>query len=726
MYTNIIKLVKKKFFAIYNRSITSAEQDFAYIIKEIKNKKQFESIRILQEKLEKTDQKISQIEYVAYREEGIFKDELFELFLSRTILLNVDDTHLIEQAIYHSTLKKKILHYLKGIKKEIQPYGLIEFEMGLSNSLFFNLDYTDHISNEDLKKIRSLQLKLLLMVIEDETRTLIQTVTEKASIETEPFKSLIQDIKQYKKLLKKNFKNVGDLTHELRKFSFLKNYKIANPYRKDALLYFENYRAKKIEWKLISVGLLKKHFINHTSDHPSNLSNPPFIFYSIQKVIEWMSVAVQKANLEYRILLIDFAAQIEKIEHEAKENLEKEKEEYQWDIRNSTEKEIKLRLFQQLEYHRRKYISLGKTAKKYYRAIKNDNVLFEYSLNIFCNNNPEKENRKLSEALILHYCISYFTRYSPIQKVIKKYYGSMKKDIAHEIILLSRMLVLDNELHTDLQEIKQKYKNENDDLPYFMVRRNYTERLDRFYNEITYFLCIDFENSELNRKFLFINTRIKELRRRELYFIGRNRIDGKKYYHGYTTALREFLDLEEESISNQKRIDIKFPDIIINEVVQEPLVPMNKPKTEPNSFSFGFKLKHKKVAIESLLNLINNLNANTNINLLNIHQTSPKHLLEVLIADNLEDIEHKIHFNCETTQLRYILEKLSSHFSNLTYANIQRSSLFYTKRNRLLRADNLYSSRIDFPKHHLEIDKAFLIYEKNIQFIENSKLDLNT
>jgi hypothetical protein len=55
-------------------------------------------------------------------------------------------------------------------------------------------------------------------------------------------------------------------------------------------------------------------------------------------------------------------------------------------------------------------------------------------------------------------------------------------------------------------------------------------------------------------------------------------------------------------------------------------------------------------------------------------------------------------------QLRYIIDKLSDSFNNLTPSALEKSGLFYTKTNKPLKAQNLYSNKIDNPKNQPTID----------------------
>lgn len=141
-------------------------------------------------------------------------------------------------------------------------------------------------------------------------------------------------------------------------------------------------------------------------------------------------------------------------------------------------------------------------------------------------------------------------------------------------------------------------------------------------------------------------------------------------------------------------------------------VPISKKKKQGSSskekrshISFGYKNKNS----DTLKTLIFELNRQ--VNLLNDEHTSVEDLVNVLTADQLSQDLPSIYFECETTQLYYILNKLKPYFNNLTFSGLEESQLFFTKLGHELKAQNLYSSKVDYPKNYLEIDKVFANFQ---------------
>jgi len=92
------------------------------------------------------------------------------------------------------------------------------------------------------------------------------------------------------------------------------------------------------------------------------------------------------------------------------------------------------------------------------------------------------------------------------------------------------------------------------------------------------------------------------------------------------------------------------------------------------------------------------------VELLNEDKTNTTELLALLMSKDIKPGITPIYLNCETVQFRYIVDKLKSHFSNLTPTEIEKSECFYSKKSNLIKAQNLYSNKIGAPKDQSTID----------------------
>ncbi len=158
-----------------------------------------------------------------------------------------------------------------------------------------------------------------------------------------------------------------------------------------------------------------------------------------------------------------------------------------------------------------------------------------------------------------------------------------------------------------------------------------------------------------------------------------------------TTTIEDFylLDLE-EPITN-----IVYPIAVAEAgaAIQE----QNSANTIQDKLSFGFtgdKDRLKAVIVQLC----------QKIELLNEEQASTDSLLKIFTSRDLEAITDKVYLGCETTQFRYIIDKLSPHFTNLKLKAIEKTGAFFSKNGTKITAQNLSAGKVDNPKEKGTID----------------------
>jgi hypothetical protein len=168
---------------------------------------------------------------------------------------------------------------------------------------------------------------------------------------------------------------------------------------------------------------------------------------------------------------------------------------------------------------------------------------------------------------------------------------------------------------------------------------------------------------------------------------------GKEYLKNITTVEDLYL------------IDLELPKSLIAEVkiieVENESNPVNQ-----DWICFGFKDD-----VNKLRTVINQLTSQ--ITLLNDDVCSVDDVINALTAKKLLPNAYTIKLGCETKMFRYIIDKLSIYFNDLTLANIERSGIFYSnqdKKNKPITSGNLSSSKnksLVEPKEKATIDKIF-------------------
>ena len=158
-----------------------------------------------------------------------------------------------------------------------------------------------------------------------------------------------------------------------------------------------------------------------------------------------------------------------------------------------------------------------------------------------------------------------------------------------------------------------------------------------------------------------------------------------------TTTIEDFylLDLEEP-----------FANIVYLELVGEATSnsqAQNSSNIIQDKLSFGFtgdKERLKAVIVQLC----------QKIELLNEDQTSSDTLFKIFTSRDLEAITDKVYLGCETTQFRYIIDKLTPHFTNLKLKTIEKTASFFSKNGTKITAQNLSAGKVDNPKEKGTID----------------------
>ena len=255
-----------------------------------------------------------------------------------------------------------------------------------------------------------------------------------------------------------------------------------------------------------------------------------------------------------------------------------------------------------------------------------------------------------------------------------------------------------------------------------------TQRFYHFllYNEATrltdrVFKCMNKEIREIQKKEIIQNVvkSCKDL----LFCIGTD----QQYFEKTELTLYVVPQLITNTIRFLKETELLYPQYLADlsstknelygELLQQPIPNLNIDKPTPefqtvNSillgidnykfekdtrFSFGFNAD--PVKLKSVLVALNR-----NVELLNDHRTSVDELISVLTSKEIKLGASQIHIGCETTQFSYIISKLEHYFSNFNPTSIEQSNLFFSKKGNVLKRNNLYKNKNNFPKEQVNID----------------------
>lgn len=129
------------------------------------------------------------------------------------------------------------------------------------------------------------------------------------------------------------------------------------------------------------------------------------------------------------------------------------------------------------------------------------------------------------------------------------------------------------------------------------------------------------------------------------------------------------------------------------------------PRKKDDKFHFGFKERRNPEKLKALKNCITALC--NQVNLLNEEKTSVDDFYNLLIADRVIPNKVSVYLGTESTNFRYILDKLKPYFTKLTFAKLEWCGGLISKEGTLMNAQYLYSSKVPNPKEKETIDNIF-------------------
>lgn len=701
----IDKMVKDKFLAIFKDAQKRAEEKYNKSIAPVlKDKSTFDKIKFLKSEKDKIAKLIEDVQLSAYVGSATNEDWLLKMFASRTTILNVDDSEDINKAVYAGRLSALIVDELLEIRTSIPNYTYEDFLAGKKDPIFTELDYFWHMGDkQDGDKIRLWQANKIVLMISCETCMIINTAQTALSNNPDAIAILSRDLDQYESSIKeKEFDTPAALIKELKKLSFLSEYNFNLLDNTNALNDFHTFQDKDLSWKRITPEYIEKsRKLLDEAGKIKPFSESPIIFYTIAQIMQWIEKVVNGQQLMMPFIYPDYHQIVDDILKKAEAEADKTIEEFEdsIDLPNLSDKEAEQQYISALEGIRHEFNDLEEHEKQYFATIHREDAHQIFQINAIFFDLVEHENALVRAANLYFRLINFLSACRSISGSVRINYPNSDDDFnPHEVNYLAATMVLDNDLHDKLSNI---YSTAMSDmmqyaLPMDFVSQNIKEQMHEIFIECIERLLEYLEDCESGNKVLFIQSRLKDLRQRELKNKALTKMYNEKFESGYTTMFKEYLELEADFIASTK--DVHFITALNAPRIQKTL-------PEKTALSFGYKQKDST----KLLSFITTLNHK--IVLLNEQHTSAADLLQVLTAKEINDELPHIYFNCETTQLYYIFNKLKPYFSKLTFQNIEKSQLFYTKNGNPLKGQNLSASKIDYPKDQDEIDKAFSLLQ---------------
>ncbi len=621
------------------------------------------------------------------------KEWLIKVYSNRVIFFETDETKQLNEAFSYALKSSKLLTAYNSIIDKFQPFTFQAFLEGDKNLFFYQYnERPPQTSFSDYYKCRNWQSTELIKAIEAE-KIFMLSLFRKASQGNGQSKKLISNEKKSLNELFDNNLQLSDneFVARLRNIYIFNNssFIIKEPaYWKES--FFNVCKGIYDYSKFTPQYLLDIQKAYKTNNSGFPVSDPPIIFLSLIKYDDWID-ELSKGNITLDDDLKDNCDGLYVASHnsaiiEAKEKISA------FQVRNNPDNmepdEYKQILLNEFLVLRARLNELDDPT--YFQLLDSTDDLEPYLLQkCYFTGRHEIEIRKLGTAVKLYEEINFFS--SELSKLFEKQYFNKsdgQANVLHlEILSLLNSMAVDTVLYKRtyniiqdfLKDIAANYK------PFFFIIADVKERLFELLDVTFTKLISELDKLPIDRKNYYVQERLKEIKVNELAI----QIHGLKL-GTLTNHFKELLVVQLEYIREAKNYSFNPIKAIFE--VNEPVV---------SSFSFSYKLN----SINPLEKIY--LELNKHVDFLDCDRTTKEDFIAVFNADNLAKVNSIIYINCETAQFRYILDKMSPWFTDLSLAKIERSKLFYTKKNTLLTANNLSRSKIDNPKQQETIDSIF-------------------
>ena len=521
----IDKMVKEKFLTIFNDAQKEAENIFNKTIEpELIGKSNFDKIKFLKCEQDKASRLREDVQLSAYIGSATNEDWLLKLFASRITVLNIDDSVDLSKAVYYGRLRELISDKIFKVNDSIPSYSFDDFIQGKKEPIFLELNHSWQMDGkEDYDKIRFWQANKIVLMLSHETEIIIKNI--QTALSENPFANHIlnQDLEKYKNAIKKkSFDSPSALINELNKLSFLTEYNFELINNENALTDFHKFQENDIIWNRITPEYLdQSRILLNTSGKLKPFSSSPLIFYTIAQIMQWIEKVVNGVPLMTPFNFPNYYSIVDEILKEAEEkaDLIYTKFDKSIDFTNIDNKTLESLYIKVLEGLRYEFNDLEDYEKQYFASVPHDDVkqIFQVNAVFF---ELDDHIKALKKAASIHYRLFiYLSAYREVSGQVRINYPNKEDDFdPSEINYLACTMVLDNDLHDKLTDV---YSTGISDmiqysLPLDLMIQNIKEQLHHVFINCIERLLEYLEDCEPGNKTMYIQSRLKELRQREL------------------------------------------------------------------------------------------------------------------------------------------------------------------------------------------------------------------
>jgi hypothetical protein len=556
-------ILKAQFDTIHTEAVQTAEQDFkTNVLNKVENLEHFDEFKFLISEENRIKDLIDNNKHPYYVKNHSSKDWLISQFSSRHFLLNVNEFEELKESIYLGKINYLIHKRVRDLKKKIPKLTFNDFLSGKECQYLKTYDNHYNVEIEDYYKMVTWQSDKLIKVVSYEVELLIKNHQEYCSKIKEPLEFINKQIQILEEELIESLNDAKEIKSILSKLYAFKDFDIDN-FDDELLLYnYPSFFNDRIEFRRLNPSTVSK-VLTKLSNKPKTLfSNEYMVFYTLDVFLSWLKDIIKGESIQKPFKYPVWEDLLSQKLNEAEQELQPMVDEIQNYVVNSgnSKKEVNKYLRNEFEKQIDKYNTIEDKQIFYLLRDEDRNPLIsDFQINALFNNDAEEYLKKLKEAYILqniswHISLAFNEIFDTRTIYFKK-----NTDSHLMILSLTNDMVLDKELSIELEEAMDSFFKEmySTSLPLDIHFYNHREKYSRIFEKSISRLQDVLDNAEPNNKVLYIQSRLKELRHRELKF--RTLVDRKKDLKNkedkYPNLFKEFLSIEAEFIKETVQIN---------------------------------------------------------------------------------------------------------------------------------------------------------------------------
>lgn len=546
--------IKVKVNTILKSAKRKADKIFAEnIIAKVNGLDDFESLKIIDKEYKSLKKQIKKSDYPFYIENSNSPEWLISQFASRTYLLNIDESAVLEEAIFLGKYKSNLYKSIDKVRKRIPSYSYNQFINGEICKFFLSFKEYRNLTEEDFYKIVKWQSENVINIISYESAMLINNIQNHCKNIENPLLFISYQNEILDELFNYKSTDPNEIKRILSKLFFFQDFDF-NKF--DNALLLENhitYRNEDFHWYKTDYNLIKPIADFLRLKPVSFFSNEFLVFHTIDKIGIWFNNIAKGTKIQDDYIFPDYQKELDKVEIEAKQEIESVSGlmyDFIYD-ENKTEKEVKSYLLNLYETYRIKLNNIKEKDIMHLLTDDKKHLLINYfTTNSFFGNNIEKVANNLKEIIIVQELAwDILVAHNEFFNT-KNIYDTTDYGITEITMLLNKM-VLDKKLYKAARNAQMNFFSnfQKCSLPMDYHIKNVQEGLSNVFSIAIKNLQEILDDVEPTNKIIFLQSRIKEIKQRELqYKQYENEFNFDHRENKYSNLFKEFLIIEADFI----------------------------------------------------------------------------------------------------------------------------------------------------------------------------------